>query len=145
MMETAAQGNTAIRPRLLAAATGTFVLLLAALAALSAGVAPALPLSAGVGVLGAAAFATAILAMGGRQVRARRFRAGAAAPEDADDRPSEEDRVHDHRERRFVALGVSEELAPVLAASRTVSAHDLARLIEKGCPVETAVRIVWPD
>src|SRR5688572_11149284 len=80
MMETAAQRNTAIRPRLLAAATGTFVLLLAALAALSAGVAPALPLSAGVGVLGAAAFATAILAMGGRQVRARRSRAGAAAP-----------------------------------------------------------------
>jgi hypothetical protein len=55
------------------------------------------------------------------------------------------DESHSYRRLRLVGLGVAHETADLLAADSTVSVHEMERLVGRlGCPVETAVRIVWP-
>jgi hypothetical protein len=44
----------------------------------------------------------------------------------------------------LTALGVSEDDAVVLAEDRSFSVHELKRLLARGCPLGTALRILWP-
>jgi hypothetical protein len=44
----------------------------------------------------------------------------------------------------LTALGVSEDVALVLAESPSFSVHELKRLLARGCPLGTALRILWP-
>jgi hypothetical protein len=69
----------------------------------------------------------------------------ASAAEDDLQRGSEAERVHRWRSARLAALGVAEETAVTLAAQPAFSVHDLDRLLEAGCPLRTAVRILWPS
>ncbi|HSI80977.1 MAG TPA: hypothetical protein VK919_10030 [Solirubrobacterales bacterium] len=54
-------------------------------------------------------------------------------------------RLRASRHRCLVALGVPEEVALVLAGHPAFSLDELKRLLGKGCPVDTALRILWPD
>jgi hypothetical protein len=58
--------------------------------------------------------------------------------------PSEDERVQAWRRTRLAALGVPEDVALVLAEERSFSHHELKRLLAEGCPLGTAVRILWP-
>lgn len=64
--------------------------------------------------------------------------------DDGVERVSDEERVHTWRKARLDALGVPEEDAAVLAGHRTFSVHELEGLLEAGCPLGTALRILWP-
>jgi hypothetical protein len=44
----------------------------------------------------------------------------------------------------LTALGVSEDVALVLAENPSFSVHELKRLLARGCPLGTALRILWP-
>ena len=44
----------------------------------------------------------------------------------------------------MVAAGVAEDTAAILAAHRMFSVHELERLLDAGCPLGTALRILWP-
>jgi hypothetical protein len=57
--------------------------------------------------------------------------------------PSEAERVRAWRRARLVALGVPEHVALVLAEDAS-SHHELKRLLVQGCPLSTALRILWP-
>lgn len=59
-----------------------------------------------------------------------------------DDYTPEERKLIDWRYHRLVQLGVSKEDAANLSTRFEVSYQDLQRLVESGCDVETAVRIV---
>ena len=67
-----------------------------------------------------------------------------AAGVDDFDRPSEDERVRAWRRTRLTALGVPEDIAFVLAESPSFSHHELKRLLERGCPLGTALRILQP-
>ena len=69
---------------------------------------------------------------------------GVPAAEDDLQGGSEVERVYGWRNVRLAALGVAEETAMILAAHRTFSVHELERLLEAGCPLGTALRILWP-
>jgi hypothetical protein len=56
----------------------------------------------------------------------------------------EAERVRARRRTRIAALGVAEVDALVLADDPTVSVHELERLVAQGCPLDAALRIVWP-
>jgi hypothetical protein len=66
---------------------------------------------------------------------------------DADDvhGPSEDERVRAWRRTRLTALGVPEDVALVLADDLSFSHHELKRLLGRGCPLGTALRILQPD
>jgi hypothetical protein len=58
--------------------------------------------------------------------------------------PSEDERVRAWRRTRLTALGVPEDVALVLAEDPSFSHHELKRLLEHGCPLGTALRILQP-
>jgi hypothetical protein len=132
--------KTKPRPSLLAV-VGVFfgVLALASLSGLNQGFAP----SAMKGVLAVSvglAFVAAFCAIGGPQARGNEAEAAAE-----DSSVGTEDEVLSYRRSRLVGLGVAEEYADLLAAEPTVSIQEMERLVNRlGCPVETALRIVWP-
>jgi hypothetical protein len=66
---------------------------------------------------------------------------------DADDvhGPSEDERVRAWRRTRLTVLGVPEDVALVLAGDLSFSHHALKRLLGRGCPLDTALRILQPD
>jgi hypothetical protein len=67
-----------------------------------------------------------------------------AADTDDVQRPSEDERVHAWRRTRLTALGVPEDVALVLAEDPSFSDRELQRLLERGCPLGTALRILQP-
>jgi hypothetical protein len=70
---------------------------------------------------------------------------GAPAADDHDiQSPSEDERVQAWRRTRLAELGVPEDVALVLAEEPSFSYHELKRLLAEGCPLDTAVRILWP-
>jgi hypothetical protein len=72
-------------------------------------------------------------------------RESVAEPGDGDLSRAPGDESHSYRRLRLIGLGVADETADLLAAESTVSVHEMERLVRRlGCPVETAVRIVWP-
>jgi hypothetical protein len=58
--------------------------------------------------------------------------------------PSEAERLSARRRTRLTELGVPEDVALVLAEDPSFSFHELSRLRAQGCPLDTAVRILWP-
>jgi hypothetical protein len=68
----------------------------------------------------------------------------ARAAEDNLRQPSEAERLSARRRTRLTALGVPEDLALVLGEDSSCSIHELNRLRAQGCPLDTAVRILWP-
>jgi hypothetical protein len=58
----------------------------------------------------------------------------------AGDRPSEEELVHDWRVEQLVKLGVPHILAHAFADA--VDWHELASLVQRGCPLPVAFDIV---
>jgi hypothetical protein len=66
------------------------------------------------------------------------------ADDDDVQHPSEAERVHAWRRTRLAALGVPEDVALVLAEDRSFSHHELKRILAEGCPLGTALRILWP-
>jgi hypothetical protein len=58
--------------------------------------------------------------------------------------PSENERVQAWRRTRLAALGVLEDVALVLAEEHSFGHNELKRLLAKGCPLGTALRILWP-
>jgi hypothetical protein len=58
--------------------------------------------------------------------------------------PSEAERLSAQRRTRLAALGVPEDVALVLGEDPSFSIHELNRLRAQGCPLDTAVRILWP-
>jgi hypothetical protein len=58
--------------------------------------------------------------------------------------PSEAERLSARRRTRLVALGVPEDLALVFAEDPSFTIHELNRLRAQGCPLDTALRILWP-
>ena len=55
---------------------------------------------------------------------------------------TEEERVIRLRLEQLAAAGYSWACAMVIAAKRDVDLHRAVRLVQQGCPVETAVRIL---
>ena len=58
--------------------------------------------------------------------------------------PSEAERLGARRRTRIAALGVPEDVALVFAEDPSFSVQELNRLRAQGCPLDTAVRILWP-
>jgi hypothetical protein len=58
--------------------------------------------------------------------------------------PSEAERLSARRRTRLAALGVPEAVALVLDEDPSVSIQGLQRLLAQGCPLGTALRILWP-
>jgi hypothetical protein len=58
--------------------------------------------------------------------------------------PSETERLSARRRTRLTELGVPEDVALVLGEDRSFSIHELNRLRAQGCPLDTALRILWP-
>jgi hypothetical protein len=71
---------------------------------------------------------------------------GGASAADTEDvqRPSEDELRHAWRRTRLTALGVPEDVALVLAEDPSFSPHELQRLLEHGCSLDTALRILEP-
>ncbi len=134
---------------ILAAFSGALVL--AAIMGLKLEAVPELPAKIILGVSIPVFFGAALAAI-------PRARSGPAArravprPDDeapvADDReiqsPSEDERVQAWRRTRLAALGVPADVALVLAEEPSFSHHELKRLLAEGCPLGTALRILWP-
>lgn len=74
----------------------------------------------------------------------RRPAGGPPAAGDDVQRGSEVERVCAWRNARLAALGVAGETAVILGAHPTFSVHELDRLLKAGCPLGTALRILWP-
>jgi hypothetical protein len=58
--------------------------------------------------------------------------------------PSEPERLSARRRTCLAALGVPEDVALVFAEDPSFSIHELNRLRAQGCPLDTALRILWP-
>jgi hypothetical protein len=115
------------------------VLALASIGVLKHGFAPS-AMTAVLAISTCLAFVTAIYVVGPEQGRRDQEETG-----DEDVSVRAEDEVLSYRRSRLVALGVMEEIADLLAADPTVSIQEMERLVKRlGCPVETALRIVWP-
>lgn len=133
---------------ILAAFLGAVVL--GTIAGLTSGAMPPLPAKVVLGVTIPLLFLTWLAAIPATsRIRAAAPRPGgrpleASPSEDDLERASEVDRVHGWRNARLLALGVAEDTAMMLAAHRTFSVHELERLVAAGCPLGTALRIVWP-
>ena len=69
---------------------------------------------------------------------------GTPVRDDYVEHPSEAERVRAWRRTRLAALGVPEDVALVLAEDPSFSLHELKRLLADGCPLDTALRILWP-
>ena len=67
-----------------------------------------------------------------------------AADSDDAHRPSEDERMRAWRRSRLTALGVPQDVALVLAENPSFSHHELKRLLGRGCPLGTALRILRP-
>lgn len=132
--------KTGRRKSLLAILAGFFgVLALASLSVLNHGFAPP-ALKAVLAISLGFAFAAAIFAIGIEEAGGRE-----APADDEDPWVVAEDQVLSYRRSRFVGLGVAEEVADLLAVDPTVSIQEMERLVKRlGCPVTTAVRILWP-
>jgi hypothetical protein len=64
--------------------------------------------------------------------------------DDDPQQPSEAERLSAQRRTRLAALGLPEDVALVFAEDPSFSIHELNRLRAQGCPLDTAVRILWP-
>jgi hypothetical protein len=58
--------------------------------------------------------------------------------------PVEAERVRAWRRARLASLGVPEAAALVLAEDPSFNIHELKQLLAKDCPLDTALRILWP-
>jgi hypothetical protein len=58
--------------------------------------------------------------------------------------PSDAERLSAQRRTRLAALGLPEDVALVFAEDPSFSLQELNRLRAHGCPLDTAVRILWP-
>ena len=58
--------------------------------------------------------------------------------------PLEAERVRAWRRARLATLGVPEGAALVLAEDPSFNIKELKQLLANGCPVATALRILWP-
>lgn len=128
------------------------VLVVAAAVAPNVAAVPELPANIALAVALTAFFGAAIAAIPPAQAKptARRFDPrpddGTPAVEtDEVRRPSEDELVRVWRTTRLTALGVPEHVALVLADDPSFSHHELERLLERGCPLGTALRILQPD
>ena len=68
----------------------------------------------------------------------------AADPAANDDGPGEALAVYLWRKSRLRSLGVPDTAAELLSIDRCFSVSELERLLAVGCPLDTALRIVWP-
>ena len=123
---------------------------IAAVIALNVGAVPQLPativLAVSVPVFFGAAIAAIPPARARRSGRApRRDDAIPTAHADEVQRPSEHELVRAWRTARLAELGVPEEVALVLAEDVSFSHQELKRLLVRGCPLGTALRILQPD
>lgn len=133
-------------------ATLAAVFVLAAIMGLKLGALPELPAKIVLGVSIAVFFGAALAAVRPPQRPGRAARRAAPQPDDSapvadkDDsrHPSEDERVQAWRRTRLAELGVPEDIALVLAEERSFSPHELKRLLVAGCPLGTALRILWP-
>ena len=133
-------------------ATLAAAVVLAAIMGLKLGALPELPAKIVLGVSIAVFFGTALAAVRPPERPGPAARRAAPHPDDRapvadnDDnrRPSEDERVQAWRRTRLAELGVPEDVALVLAEERSFSPHELKRLLAEGCPLGTAVRILWP-
>jgi hypothetical protein len=123
----------------------------ATIAAVNAGVLPALAAKVLLGVTIALFFTVSCLAV--KLDGANNREAPPAPPVVADDRErgdygesaSEVEQVYRWRRMRLERLGVHRELRAILAADAAFSIHELERLVAAGCPLGTALRILQPD
>jgi hypothetical protein len=118
-------------------------------AGLKAGAVPPLPAKLVLGVTIPMVFATFLAAIGpAPRVREAGFGPGWRPAEEVrttdDLRDSEVERVRAWRSARLSALGIGDEIATVLAKNPVFSVHELERLVDAGCPLGTALRILWP-
>lgn len=134
---------------ILAAFSGALVL--AAIMGLKLEAVPELPAKIILGVSIPVFFGTALAAIPGARPGPAARRAGPRSDDgvpvaDDDDiqSPSEDERVQAWRRTRLAALGVPEDVALVLAEESSFSYHELKRLLAEGCPLGTALRILWP-
>ena len=133
-------------------ATVAAALVVANIMGLKLGALPELPAKIVLGVSIAVFFGAALAAVTPPEGPGREARRAAPPPDDGapvadnDDnrRPSEDERVQAWRRTRLAELGVPEDVALVLAEERSFSPHELKRLLVDGCPLGTAVRILWP-
>lgn len=133
--------ETGVSPRTacaIAAAVTGFVAL-AAIVALNVGALPSLPVTLVLGVSIPVLYGASL----GALPRGAEERWAAVTMDEIENR-SEAGRVRALRHRRLVALGVAEEIALLLAGHPSFSVNELKRLLGKGCPLDTALRILWP-
>jgi hypothetical protein len=62
----------------------------------------------------------------------------------SDDGSDEARAVYMWRKSRLTSLGVPETAAELLSIDHRFSVGELERLLAAGCPLDTALRIVWP-
>jgi hypothetical protein len=67
-----------------------------------------------------------------------------ADPAANDDGPDEALAVYLWRKSRLTSLGVPDTAAELLSIDRRFSIGELEHLLAAGCPLDTALRIVWP-
>ena len=136
---------------ILAALAGASVL--AAIIALRLDAVPALPAKIILGVSLPVLYGAMLGAIRSRSRPGPAARRPGARPDDgngtpvADDdlrHPSEAERLSAWRRTHLVALGVPEDVALVHAEDPSFSVHELNRLRAQGCPLGTALRILWP-
>jgi hypothetical protein len=132
-------------------ATLAAALVVAAIMGLELGALPELPAKIVLGVSIAVFFGAALAAVRPPARAGPGARRAALHPDDrgpvADNdirRPSEHERLQAWRRTRLAELGVPEDVALVLAEERSFSPHELKRLLVAGCPLGTALRILWP-
>jgi hypothetical protein len=132
-------------------ATVAGALVLVAVTGLSLGAVPPLPAEVTLGVslpvfYGATLGAITPASRRGPVARRAGQRPDHGTPAIADGlrRPSEAQRVRAWRRASLAALGVPDDVALVLAEDPSFSVHELKRLLAAGCPLGTALRILWP-
>ena len=132
-------------------ATLAGALVLAAVTGLSLDAAPALPAKIILGVSLPVFYGTIIAAIRPPSRPGPGARRPGPRPDDgtpvADDDlrlGSEAERLRAWRRARLAALGVPEDVALFLAQDGSFSLHELKRLLAEGCPLGTALRILWP-
>jgi hypothetical protein len=132
-------------------ATLAGALVLAAVTGLSLNAVPPLPGKIVLGISLPIFYGTALAAITPaspprRSARLPRQHSDHPAPMTEDDQrhPSEAERVRAWRRARLAALGVPKDAARILADDSSFSVHDLKQLLAEGCPLRTALRILWP-
>lgn len=127
------------------------VLIVAVFAAFKSGALPSLPAKVVLGLTIPMVFGASFAAVGhtsrggdGALRFSSRSAGDASTTEDEASTASEHERVGAWRTARLSALGVAEETSLLLAGCSSFSVHELERLLEAGCPLRTALRILWP-